>query len=135
MMLSNFENSQVITVIIYMKRFSFYHSSASGGHNPPSPRRGGICHYDFLIDYTLGHLQKMFTRDLLVVLPEIAILKGRDFAYINIYKLSPLHRKLESSVHILTIQAYEHNYLADLLLNIFYKRYNMLICYLPIKSV
>ena len=32
--------------------------SASAANMKRSPRRGGICHLDFLIDYTLCHLTK-----------------------------------------------------------------------------
>ena len=61
----------------------------------------------------------MFTKDLLEVLREIAILIRRNFAYINIYKLSPLHIKVDC-FSTNTIQAYEHNYLMELLSDIFF---------------
>ena len=55
--------------------------SASGGYNPPSPRRGGICHIDFLKEYHQSILQKKSAREIRVGLGVLAYVRMRYFAF------------------------------------------------------
>ena len=56
-------------------------NSASGGYNPPSPRRGGICHINFLKEYHESILQKKSARETRVGLGVLAYIKLHYFAY------------------------------------------------------
>ena len=55
--------------------------SASGGYNPPSPRRGGICHINFLKEHHESILQKKSARENRVGLRVLAYIKMRYFGY------------------------------------------------------
>ena len=55
--------------------------SASGGNNPHSPRRGGICHSDFLKKYHKSILQKKSAREIRVGLGVLGYIRMRYFAY------------------------------------------------------